>query len=523
MIFSCVILIVFGIFLGNILFRSGISKAHEIVKQRNYAVNYFIDGFFSEVNNTIEILADNKDVQDLPWLDLTGRERVLNLLKSYSKANKNITYVYSGYENKELLINDYTPPDKFDPTLRPWYQAAMAVKPKISTGLPYQEIKSKEWLFGTSKALFSKKHGYTGVVSSDSSIQMVVDMLNQRGDVYKTSYSFVTKLDGEVILHHQESFLRKNISEITGTSLPVNENEGSFFYSLGGKEKIAYYSRSIETDWLVFTVVDKEEITTPIIWQILFCIVLTGLISVLLGLGQSALLSRRFSTPILELREKVKSLISGGGVSDSAYSYPENEIGIIAREVEQLAAHEFHARSKLLEDANKLLEEKNSELEKLYVTDCLTGLYNRHKINAELERELQRSARYRSLLSVILFDLDWFKNLNDIYGHLAGDSVLQEMALLLKENLRTTEILGRWGGEEFVLLCPEIGLEDARALGIKICSLIGNHQFSINTRVTVSVGVAEFTGNEKLNEFINRADVNLYAAKRKGRNTVIAV
>ena len=523
MIFSCVILIVFSTFLGNILYRSEMSKAYDIVKHRNYAVNYFIDGFFSEINNTIEILAGNKDVQNLPWLNLTGRERVMNLFKSYSKANNNITYIFSGYENKELLINDYIPPDEFDPTLRPWYQSAMAVKPKLSTGLPYQDINTKEWLFATSQALFSKKHGYTGVVSSDSSVQMVVDMLDRRGDVYKTSYSFVTKLDGEIILHHNERFLRKNISEITGTSLFVNENGGSFVYALGGKDKIAYYSRSRETDWLVFTVVDKDEITTPITWQILFCILLTGLISVLLGLGQSALLSRRFSTPLLELREKVKSLIRGGRVNDSDYSYPENEIGIIAREVEQLAAHEFHARSKLLEDANKLLEEKNIELEKLYVTDCLTGLYNRHKINAELERELQRSVRYQRLFSVILFDLDWFKNVNDIYGHLAGDSVLQEMALLLKENLRATEILGRWGGEEFVLLCPEIGLEDARALGIKICSLIGNHQFSINERVTISVGVAEFTGNEKLNELISRVDENLYAAKREGRNTVIAV
>lgn len=206
MIFSCVILIVFGIFLGISFFRSGISKAHEIVKQRNYAVNWLFHRWVFEVNNTIEILADNKDVQDLPWLDLTGRERVLNLLKSYSKANKNITYVYSGYENKELLINDYTPPDKFDPTLRPWYQAAMAVKPEYQPAF-LSGSKKQRMAFGTSKALFSEiQRIYTGVVSSDSSIQMVVDMLNQRGDVYKTSYSFVTKLDGEVILHHQREF-----------------------------------------------------------------------------------------------------------------------------------------------------------------------------------------------------------------------------------------------------------------------------------------------------------------------------
>ncbi len=522
MIFSCSILVVFSIFFSNILYRSGLSKADDIIKQRNFAVNYFVDGYFSKVNNTIDILADNKDVQNFPWLDAAGRERVLKLFKFFTKSNPNVSYIFSGYENKTLVINDYSTPDGFDSRSRPWYQAAMAVKPKLSTGLIYQDINDKTWLFATSKALLSDEHGFSGVVSSDSSVQIVVDMLNQRGDVYKSSYSFVTKRDGEIILHHNENFLRKNISEITGSSLSADEDGGSFVYALNGKNKIVYYSRSKETDWLIFTVVDKDEITTPIIWQISFCIALTGVIAVLLGLAQSALLSRQFSTPLLELREKVKSIIRGDPKNDSSYSYPKNEIGIIASEVEQLAANEFYARSKLLEEANKLLAEKNQELEKLYITDWLTGLYNRLKMDADLEQEVRRSVRYGSLFSVVLFDIDWFKQVNDTYGHPAGDAVLRELAQLLKANLRVTEIPCRWGGEEFLVLCPETSQEEAKALGIRLCSLVENHQFSIDTRITISVGVTEFTGTEKTNELIKRVDEHLYAAKRNGRNTVIA-
>lgn len=522
MIFSCSILVVFSIFFSNILYRSGISKANDIIKQRNFAVNYFIDGYFSEVNNTIEILADNKDVQNLPWLDPSGRERVLNLFESFTRANRNLTYIYSGYEKKDLVINDYDPPIGFDPTSRPWYKAAMAVKPRLSTGLPYQDIKDKTWLFATSKALLSEEHGFSGVVSSDSSVQMVVDMLNQRGEVYKSSYSFVTKLDGEIILHHNGDYLQRHISEITGAPLTLEEEGGSISYRLDGREKIAYYSRSGETDWLVFTVVDKSEIITPVVSQILLCIALTGLIAVLLGLAQSALLSRRFSTPLLELREKVKSIIRGEPENDSDYSYPKNEIGIIAREVEQLAAHEFYARSRLLEEANRLLEDKNRELERLYITDWLTGLYNRHKMEADLEQELQRSARYGRVFSVVLFDIDWFKKINDTYGHPAGDTVLRELAQLLRANLRVTEIPCRWGGEEFLVLCPEIHQEEAKALGIRLCSLVEKHQFAIGTRVTISAGVTEFNGTEKANELIKRVDENLYTAKRDGRNRVIA-
>lgn len=521
MIFSCAILIVFSIFFSNILYSSGISKAHDIIKQRNFAVGYFIDSYFSAVNNTIEVLANDKDVQNIPWLDPAGRERVLNLFRSFTRANRNLTYIYSGYENKDLVINDYDPPIGFDSTSRPWYQAAMAVKPELLTGLPYQDIKDKTWLFATSKALLSEEHGYTGVVSSDSSVQMVVDMLNQRGDVYKSSYSFVTKLDGEIILHHNGDLLQKNLSQITGTPLTLEEGAGSIAYSLDGKEKIAYYSRSKETNWLVFTVVDKTEVTTPVIWQIFSCIALTGLIAVLLGLAQSTLLSRRFSTPLLKLREKVKSIIRGDPESNSDYSYPKNEIGIIASEVEQLTAHEFYARSKLLEDTNRLLADKNRELEKLYITDWLTGLNNRHKMDTDLERELQRSIRYNSVFSVVLFDIDWFKQINDTYGHPAGDSVLRELALLLRANLRVTEIPCRWGGEEFLILCPETHREEAKALGIRLCSLVENHRFAINTRVTISVGVTEFTGKEKVNELIKRVDELLYAAKRNGRNNVM--
>lgn len=522
MIFSCVILIVFSAFLANILYSAGMSKAHDIIKQRNYAINYFIDGFFSEINNSIARLADNKDVQNLPWLDPSARERVLTLFKSYTNVNENITYIYSGYENKDLVINDYAPPEGFDPTTRPWYRSAMATKPVLSTGLPYQDIRSKEWLFATSKALLSKEHGYTGVVSSDSSVQQVVDMLQQRGDVYKTSYSYVTNLEGVVLIHHNENYLNKPISDLIGTPVDTDSLAGSFTYTLDGQEKIAYFSRSKETNWVVFTIANKEEITGPIVWQILGCVALTGLISIALGFGQSAFLSRRFSVPLIELREKVKSIIRGDTDNASDYRYPENEIGVIAREVEQLAAYEFYERSKLLEDANRQLEEKNKELERLYVTDWLTGLYNRHKMDDELEQELQRSVRYRKKFALVLFDIDWFKKINDTYGHPGGDSVLRELALMLHDNLRVIEVPCRWGGEEFLILCPEIGLDEAKTLGIRLCSLIENHEFSIGTRVTISVGVTAFTGTEKIHELIKRADDNLYTAKRSGRNTVVA-
>ncbi len=365
LIFSLIILVIFGLLLINILYNLGMSKAHAIIKQRNYAINFYIEGYFSEINHTIEILAANKDVQDAPWLDSAARQRVLDLYKSFSAANHNITYIYSGYKNGELLINNYVPPQSYDTTSRPWYQEAMAAKNKMSTGKPYLDINNKEVLFATGKALNSKKYGYSGVVSIDSSITIISDLLKQRGDVYKSSYSFVTKPDGEIILHHDPSYLKRSLSEILGYPVTLDKNEGQLIYRVDGTEKIAYYSRSNEADWIIMTVVEKNEIIKPIIRQIVFSILLTSFIAVLLGIAQSSFLSRRFSIPLIELKKRVNNIVRGNGKTDSDYIYPDNEIGIIAREVGQLAEQELYVKSEKLTELNSKLNKSLEEVKTL--------------------------------------------------------------------------------------------------------------------------------------------------------------
>ncbi len=365
LIFSLIIVVVFSLLLINILYTLGMSKAHAILKQRNYAINFFIEGYFSEINHTIDILAANKEVQDAPWLDSSARQRVLDLYKSFSDANPNISYIYSGYKNGELFINDYLPPEKFNVTVRPWYQKAMAAKPKISTGAPYLDINNKELLFATGKALRSNNNGYCGVVSIDSSIKIISDLLKQRGDVYKSSYSFVTKPDGEIILHYNPSYLKRSLQEILGHPVSLDKAEGRLTYRLDGTEKIAYYSRNNEADWIIVTVVEKNEIINPIIRQIFFSIVLTSLIAVLLGIAQSSLLSRRFSNPLIELHKRVNAIIRGNGKIESDYIYPDNEIGIIAKEVGQLTEKELYVKSEKLTELNIKLNKSLEEVKTL--------------------------------------------------------------------------------------------------------------------------------------------------------------
>lgn len=166
------------------------------------------------------------------------------------------------------------------------------------------------------------------------------------------------------------------------------------------------------------------------------------------------------------------------------------------------------------------LQQKNEELQKLYITDRLTGLFNRYKLDEALDNELQRTKRFNHPFSIIILDIDHFKSVNDIYGHQTGDSVLIEIATILQRNIRVVDILGRWGGEEFLIICPETSKNGAAKLAENIRKSVANFHFQGVGKKTASFGVAEYRIEENLKEFITRADTALYQAKEKGRDKV---
>ena len=239
-----------------------------------------------------------------------------------------------------------------------------------------------------------------------------------------------------------------------------------------------------------------------------------GFVAILLAWFLSTSLSKQFIIPLIKLKKRVNAIIAGDYERGFVYEYPNNEIGIIATDIEQLAENELY-------DKNLELQHINKKLELLSTTDQLTKLLNRHKMNSELKKEWERAVRYENKFSLIMFDIDWFKKINDTYGHQAGDSVLYEMAQLMKKTLRSTDIISRWGGEEFLVLCPEIDLNGAKVLANKLCSTIENYRFTINTTVTISAGVYEFNEQKSIENMIKNADEKLYEAKRQGRNTVV--
>lgn len=167
------------------------------------------------------------------------------------------------------------------------------------------------------------------------------------------------------------------------------------------------------------------------------------------------------------------------------------------------------------------LESAYKKLEKLAVTDKLTGLYNRHKIDEILENQKEFSNRYDNTFGIILLDIDHFKKINDTYGHAFGDIVLKTFAKILKENSRTTDFVGRWGGEEFLIVIPQANTESLVKIANILKEIIENYDFFEMKKVTASFGVTLYKKNETVDTTLIRVDEALYQAKEKGRNQVV--
>ncbi len=161
-------------------------------------------------------------------------------------------------------------------------------------------------------------------------------------------------------------------------------------------------------------------------------------------------------------------------------------------------------------------------IENISETDKLTQLYNRIKLDKSLENEFNRFKRNNSIFSLILVDIDFFKSVNDTFGHQVGDKVLIQISKILKENCRKIDILGRWGGEEFLIICINTDIFGAFTLAEKLRKSVENYEFDIVKHKTVSLGVSQILSNDDIESLIRRVDNNLYEAKRNGRNKIIS-
>ena len=222
------------------------------------------------------------------------------------------------------------------------------------------------------------------------------------------------------------------------------------------------------------------------------------------------------SSSILELSNSVRKIIESRNFRETGKI--EVEYGT---EIGELTNY-FNTMIDDLRIKEDAAEEALSSLHQMAITDGLTQIYNRKFISDTLIKEIARSIRYESKLSVLMFDVDFFKEINDKYGHPSGDKVLTEISKKVKESLRESDYFGRYGGEEFLVIFPETDLANAYIISNRIKESIECMcwDFSETCCVTVSGGVVENFG-EDFDRMIKRADNLLYYAKENGRNRII--
>ncbi|HYM48481.1 MAG TPA: diguanylate cyclase [Burkholderiaceae bacterium] len=240
--------------------------------------------------------------------------------------------------------------------------------------------------------------------------------------------------------------------------------------------------------------------------------------------------------PLRRLNEATRR-VSAGDLSVQAPATSRDELGDLARAFNAMTAklrqvlesleQRVAERTAELSRVNETLEseiavrkEFEEELARQATTDPLTGAYNRLKFNSELVDEIHRAQRYGESLSLAMIDVDHFKAINDTHGHQAGDMVLVHLTQLISANLRETDKLARWGGEEFMILLPNTPLDAAARLAEKLRLVVAQADIGAVRGITCSFAVTQFRPGESIETLTARLDEALYRAKHDGRNRV---
>ncbi|MCF6324328.1 MAG: GGDEF domain-containing protein [Gammaproteobacteria bacterium] len=247
--------------------------------------------------------------------------------------------------------------------------------------------------------------------------------------------------------------------------------------------------------------VSPEDITSSI-WMGVFPIFFLFVAGVKIGFWWSLLLMIIF-TGRLYIYPKVTGI---AGISDVVYA---NTAMAFSLSIAMAFLYE------------KVSNQYQASLDKQTKTDYLTGINNRRAISIALKNEILRANRHKRPVSILLMDLDYFKKINDQYGHDVGDEVLRSVAKIISESVRATDVVARWGGEEFLILLPETDVNGSKIIAEKVREKIASHQFPEVNHVTLSIGVSIMVLDvDNAETLVKKSDLALYRAKEAGRNCV---
>jgi diguanylate cyclase (GGDEF)-like protein len=608
-----------------ILYRSGMEEARLRIAGANKQIASYVEAHLEGLAAAVKIIAANPDV-------VTGgdesMERVLTYFRYIEESNPNVKYCYAGYENGKLLINDYVPPEGFDPKTRPWYKSAVARYPELSIGFPYRDIKNQEWLNSVAMA-FTDDTGIRGVFSIDSTINRMDGLINSIKS-FDFQTNFVIDSGGTVLVHENPDYIGQNLNLLApGSAGLITEDSGYISYTLDNRSRIAFYTKLKVTNWIIISAIDSREVFVPVLLKVFLAVLFMLSVSIAFGIAQVKVYESRFVRPLEYLKKRVADITSGKNTHEREEPFSNPELAAIVAHIEEMTetslsrkAYELqlilestsdgilvldessqviHYNRRFLElwnlgkelDSGKfnnstfgrILEsvlpeytdmmmtrhqvtsgnttdlvylkngtvlEQNScsligggwisgtlwnykdvtektrveeKLKLLADTDDLTGLWNRRHFMERAEYEIAQALRHGRPLCLIQLDIDHFKKINDTHGHAAGDRALKFLASSLKEQLRSTDTIGRIGGEEFVILLPNTGPQSAYDVAEKMRTFFEYNRVDFDGKmlsITISMGITSLTPEIRhIDVLLRQADQACYAAKAEGRNRTI--
>jgi len=233
-------------------------------------------------------------------------------------------------------------------------------------------------------------------------------------------------------------------------------------------------------------------------------------------------------TPVIFLTGQGNELIASEAIKRGAYDYVVKDTQLLFLDRLPGIIREAKSKHELIKTNRFLIQElrrTNERLQKMTFTDEMTGIFNYRFVKRQLEIEVQRAHRYEKPLSICIIDIDHFKDINDQYGHQTGDQVLKEVARILTQSTRSVDFVGRYAGDEFVIIFPDTSLQDAVRLCERIRKTVADQVLSAQEKtfhVSLSMGLADFDSKKRASAetLLEASDLRLYQAKRAGRNRV---
>jgi diguanylate cyclase (GGDEF)-like protein len=387
-------------------------------------------------------------------------------------------------------------------------------------GQPYWDEKAKKAKFMVAVPVQRADGRLIGSFAAELNLAPVQSVLRSFARDTVTGGAYLVSESGALLAGTNgidARLLRSKLDPKTHDRLARAEGRSLSYRSFTGPRVLGTYKRVPLVRWAIVS--ELSEATAFEQVRRFRNVALIAVVLVLLVVGATAFRLGLIIVRPLERLAVGAAEVSTGDLSVDLPTTAGGEVGVLTKVFNHMVRRLREGRQELA-DANSTLKTKNEELERLSVTDGLTGLSNHRSLMQRLGEEGIRSQRNKKPFSVIMADVDYFKAYNDDYGHPAGDDVLKRMGAILREATRTMDYVARYGGEEFAILLPETSIGGAREVAERIRARVESTSFP-NRQITLSIGVAEFPKHsESPKGVLKAADVALYHAKRGGRNQV---